>query len=182
MAPVPAALSFSGFSTNRVRGPGAAVAGTCSVKWRIPRPSGSRLMTVMSGAGRSADREGEGRIESAHGKHAQVRRAVPGSRPLNDHGTPAQHAGGCRHRIGSDRGDVQTHVSRRARSAIGAEFHDDDVISRARWRARRQGNRFPARSPAPARRMPAYWRASRRDSAVARQDFPRTAGPPRRAT
>src|SRR5258708_35819724 len=51
MAPVPAALSLSGFSTNKVRGPGAAAAGTCSVKCKIPRPRGSRLLTVISGVG-----------------------------------------------------------------------------------------------------------------------------------
>ncbi len=133
MAPVPAAMSFSGFSTNKVRGPAAAVAGTCSVKCRIPRPRGSRLLMVMSGVGGSADRKREGRIERAHGKNAQVRGSGSRGGPLDDHRAPAEHAGRCRRGVGSDRGDVQTHISRGARSAVRAEFHHHDVISGARW-------------------------------------------------
>ncbi len=34
-----------------VRGPVAAVAGTCRERWTIPSPSGSRVTTVMSGTG-----------------------------------------------------------------------------------------------------------------------------------
>ncbi len=67
--------------------------------------------------------------------------ATPVGRPHNDHRTIGERAGVGKHRVGSNRGNVQAHVSRSARAAIGAELDDDDIFPRHRRRARRQRDR-----------------------------------------
>jgi hypothetical protein len=53
-------MSPLGFAMNNVRAPVAVVAGTDSVKCRIPSPRGSRSITVMSGvAGPLTEKEND---------------------------------------------------------------------------------------------------------------------------